>query len=98
MTAVEPLPRRLDATDEDLSRGRGAAHTIAAAILGRDPGPMVTAASMSHYVYLGADVVVKIVDAGGHTRLDREIALAPHLPAGLGAPLLASGRSQVETC
>ncbi len=95
---VEPLPRRLGAADHDLSRGRDAAHAIAAATLGRDPGPMTTAASMSHYVYLGADVAVKLVDAGGHTRLDREIALSPHLPAGLGAPLLASGRFRAETC
>lgn len=59
---------------------------------------MTTAASMSHYTYIGSDVVVKIVDANGHTRLDREIALAPHLPVGMGAPLLASGRSQSGTC
>jgi Phosphotransferase enzyme family len=98
MNAVDPLPRRLDATDEDLSRGRGAAHAIAASILGRDPGSMTTAASMSHYVYIGADVVVKLVDANSHTRLDREIVLAPALPPGLGAPLIASGRFQLETC
>lgn len=97
MNPVAPLPRRLDATEEDLSRGREAAQEIAATILGRDPGPMVTARSMSHYVYLGSDVVVKLVDAGGHTRLDREIALAPHLPAGLGAPLLAGGRHRRAT-
>jgi aminoglycoside phosphotransferase (APT) family kinase protein len=53
---------------------------------------MTTAASMSHYVYIGADVVVKLVDAGGHPRLNREIGLAPHLPSRLGAPLLAGGR------
>lgn len=98
MSPVEALPRRLEATIDDLSRGRDAAHAIAAAILGRNPGPMTTAASMSHYTYIGADVVVKIVDVDGHTRLDREIALAPHLPAGMGAPLLASGRTQSGTC
>ncbi|GAA3431171.1 phosphotransferase family protein [Kutzneria kofuensis] len=65
------------------------ARTIAAAALGRDPGPLTATDSLSHDVYLGADVVVKIAD--GHTRLSREIALAPHLPAGITAPLLASG-------
>ncbi|MEV0650705.1 phosphotransferase [Phytomonospora sp. NPDC050363] len=64
---------------------------IATAILGRDPGPMTTVDSASHEVYLGADVVVKLIDAGRHTRMSREIALAPHLPAGLTAPLLDSG-------
>jgi len=34
---------------------------------------------------------VKIIDAARHTRLDREIALAPCQPGGLTAPLLASG-------
>jgi len=53
---------------------------------------MTAAASMSHYVYLAADIVVKLIDAGGHDRLDMEIALAARLPAGLGAALLASGR------
>jgi hypothetical protein len=95
---TQPLPRRLDATDGDLRRARDAAHAIAAATLGRDPGPMATAASMSHYVYIGADVVVKLVDVGGHHRLDLEVALAPHLPSGLGAPLLSSGRHSQDTC
>jgi hypothetical protein len=97
MSRFEALPRRLEATDDHVSRGRDTAHAIAAAILGRDPGPMTAAASMSHYTYIGSDVVVKIIDANGHTRLDREIALAPHLPVGMGARLLASGRSQSET-
>ncbi len=92
------LPRRLDATDDDLERGRTAARMIAASVLGRDPGPLTTAASMSHYVYLGTDIVVKLVDAAGHSRMDREIALAPLLPAGLGAPLLANGRSRTDAC
>ena len=96
--ARQPLPRRLEATDQDLARARDAAHAVAATALGCDPGPMTLAASMSHYVYIGADVVVKLVDADGHTRLDLEIALAPHLPPGLGAPLLASGRFQNDTC
>jgi hypothetical protein len=67
------------------------ARAIAAAVLGHDHGPMTVAESSSHHVYLGPDVVVKIIDAAGHSRLDREIALAPHLPAGFTAPLLDSG-------
>ncbi|WP_158618952.1 phosphotransferase [Micromonospora sp. M71_S20] len=58
---------------------------------------MTVADSLSHHVYLGADVVVKVIDAGRHSRLDREIALAPHLPAGITAPLLDSGRYELET-
>ena len=58
---------------------------------------MAAAESSSHHVYVGSDAVVKIIDAGRHSRLDREIALVPHLPAGLTAPLLASGRCQLET-
>jgi aminoglycoside phosphotransferase (APT) family kinase protein len=64
--------------------------TIAAAALGRDPGPLTKADSRSNQVYLGADVVVKLNDR--HTRLSREVALTPHLPAGITAPLLASGQ------
>lgn len=67
------------------------ARVIAVATLGRDPGPMTTAASKSQHVYVGPDLVVKIIDVTGHSRLNREIALAPHLPTGLAAPLLASG-------
>jgi aminoglycoside phosphotransferase (APT) family kinase protein len=67
------------------------ARDIAAAVLGLDPGPLSAAESDSHHVFVGPDVVVKLIDAGRHSRLDREIALAPHLPAGLAAPLLASG-------
>jgi aminoglycoside phosphotransferase (APT) family kinase protein len=52
---------------------------------------MVNAASDSHQVYVGSDAVVKVIDAARHSRLDREIALAPFLPAGLTAPLLTSG-------
>jgi aminoglycoside phosphotransferase (APT) family kinase protein len=73
------------------------ARAIAAAALGRDPGPMTVAESSSHHVYVGPDVVVKIIDAAGHSRLDREIALAPHLPAGLTPPLLDSGLWQPGT-
>jgi hypothetical protein len=98
MTDAQPLPRRIEATNEDLDRGREAAHTIAADALGHDPGPLTVAASLSHYVYLGADIVVKLAAATGHNRLNREITLASHLPPGLGAPLLASGHRQVGRC
>jgi Phosphotransferase enzyme family len=64
--------------------------SIAAAALGRDPGPLTKADSLSNQVYLGADVVVKLNDR--HTRLSREVTLTPYLPAGITAPLLASGR------
>jgi Phosphotransferase enzyme family len=74
-----------------LRQAHDAAREIAAAALGRDPGPMTAAESSSHHVYASSDVVVKIIDAAGHSRLGREIALAPHLPTGLTAPLLASG-------
>ncbi|BEL02724.1 hypothetical protein Q0Z83_009150 [Actinoplanes sichuanensis] len=70
---------------------RHPAREIAAAALRRDPGPLTVADSLSHQVFVGADVVVKIIEAGRHPRLEREIALAPHLPAGVTAPLLASG-------
>jgi aminoglycoside phosphotransferase (APT) family kinase protein len=81
----------------DLRYAPDAARAIAAAALGRDPGPMATAESSSHFVYVSPDVVVKIIDAGGHSRLDREIALAPHLPTGLTAPLLGSGLCRLGT-
>jgi Phosphotransferase enzyme family len=69
-----------------------AACSIARAVLGRDPGPIVSAQSDSHDVYMNADVVVKVIGADGHSRLAREIALVPYLPSGLTAPLLSSGR------
>jgi hypothetical protein len=75
-----------------LRQAHDAAREIAAAALGRDPGPMATAESNSHHVFVSPDAVVKIIDAAGHSRLDREITLAPHLPTGLTAPLLGSGR------
>lgn len=74
-----------------LRQAHHVARAIAVATLGHDPGPLAAAVSSSHYVYVGSDVVVKIIDAADHTRLDREIALAPHLPTGLAAPLLDSG-------
>ncbi|WP_326810855.1 hypothetical protein OIE62_25870 [Streptomyces scopuliridis] len=58
---------------------------------------MTTVESSSHHVYVNSDTVVKIIDAAGHSRLDREIALAPHLPTGLTAPLLDSGLHRLGT-
>ncbi len=81
----------------DLRQDPDAARAIAAAALGRDPGPMATAESSSHHVYVSPDAVVKLIDAAGHSRLDREIALAPHLPTGLTAPLLGSGLYRLGT-
>ena len=72
-----------------------AAREIVLAALGHDPGPMAAVESDSHRVFVGTDVVVKVIDADRHSRLNREIALAPHLPAGLTAPLLASGSRQL---
>ncbi|SEQ82032.1 phosphotransferase family protein [Lentzea albida] len=68
------------------------ARAVAEEALGRDPGPLTPVSSRSHQVHVGADVVVKLIAADDHTRLDREIALAPHLPSGITAPLLVSGR------
>lgn len=81
----------------DVRRDHDAARAIAEAALGHDPGPLAAVESRSHHVYVGSDTVVKIIDAGGHTRLNREIALAPHLPAGLAAPLLGSGVHRLGT-
>jgi hypothetical protein len=81
----------------DLRQASDAARAIAVAALGRDPGPMAAAESSSHHVYVGSGVVVKIIDVGGHSRLDREIALAPCLPAGMTAPLLGSGLYRLGT-
>ena len=80
-----------------LRQDRNAAREIAAAALGRDPGPMAAVQSSSHQVYVSSDVVVKIIDAVGHSRLDRETALAPHLPAGLTAPFLGHGLGRLGT-
>ncbi|WP_262282143.1 aminoglycoside phosphotransferase family protein [Micromonospora sp. MA102] len=81
----------------DPRQAHDAARAIAAAALGRDPGPMATIASSSHQVYIGPEIVVKIIGAARHSRLNREIALAPHLPTGLTAPLLDSGLYRLET-
>jgi hypothetical protein len=82
----------------DLRQAQHIARAIAVATLGRDPGPMAPAESLSHHVYVGSDVVVKIIDAGRHARLDREIALAPCLPGGLTAPQLDSGLYSLDGC
>jgi hypothetical protein len=68
------------------------ARSIAEAALGGDPGPLLRAESLSaNQVFLGEDVVVKLIHVDGYSGLHREIALAPMLPAGITAPLLASG-------
>ncbi|MET9534843.1 phosphotransferase [Streptomyces sp. NPDC006649] len=81
----------------ELRHAHDAARAIVVAALGRDPGPMDAVESSSHHVFVGPDIVVKIIDAVGHTRLNREIALAPHLPTGLAAPLLDSGLHRLGT-
>jgi hypothetical protein len=75
----------------DLSRAPHIAREIVMAALGGDPGPMAGVESLSHHVYVGSDVVVKIIDAVGPSRLSREIAVAAQLPKGLSAALLAHG-------
>lgn len=77
--------------------GADAARVIATGALGHDPGPLAAVSSASHQVYVGADVVLKVIGAARHRRLDREIALVPRLPAGITAPLLASGHRRLET-
>jgi hypothetical protein len=68
------------------------ARSIAETALGSDPGPLTRAESMSaNQVFLGEDVVVKIIHVDAYSGLHREIALAPMLPAGITSPLLASG-------
>jgi hypothetical protein len=77
-------------------QARAAARSIADATLGGPAGPMDRLASRSHYVFVSSTLVVKIIDAGDHARLGREIALAVALPSGLAAPVLASGRHVTE--
>ncbi|MEO7000091.1 MAG: phosphotransferase [Terracoccus sp.] len=76
----------------DVEQAQAVARSIVEAALGADPGRMGQVPSASHQVFVGSTVVVKIVDAIEHTRLDREIALALDLPVGLSAPVLAHGR------
>jgi hypothetical protein len=57
---------------------------------------MAKVPSRSHHVFVGSDVVVKVIEADRHSRLDREILLAPHLPPCLTAPLLASGLHRLD--
>ncbi|BCJ27358.1 phosphotransferase family protein [Actinocatenispora sera] len=73
------------------------ARTIAATVLSRDPGPMSAVPSLSHHVFAGSDVVVKVIEGGRHRRLDREVGLVERLPTGLTAPLLASGTERLGT-
>ena len=54
-------------------------------------GPLARAESKSHRVYLGEDVVLKLIEADNHSRLDRELALQAELPSGLSAPVIAAG-------
>lgn len=74
-----------------------AARLIAEAALGWDPGPMTMADSSSHDVFVSAEVAVKIIDSERHSRLDREVALGPHLPPGLTPAVLASGDYRLGT-
>ncbi|MFE2378760.1 phosphotransferase family protein [Streptomyces sp. NPDC059398] len=92
-----PERRLPDSHPPDLRQAHDAARAIGAAALGCDPGPMVIVESSSHHVYVGSGAVVKIIDAAGHTRLDRETVLASQLPAGLTAPLLGSGLHRLGT-
>jgi hypothetical protein len=67
---------------EELVVGLREARALAEATLGCDAGPLIRVESSSHGVFVGEDVVVKIINADGHSRLKREIALAPMLPGG----------------
>jgi len=80
----------------DVEQARAVAHSIAEVTLGAEPGRLDEIDSSSHQVFMGSTVVVKILDAADHTRLDREIAITGDLPAGLSAPVLASGRRTTE--
>ncbi|HWS36896.1 MAG TPA: phosphotransferase [Actinoplanes sp.] len=75
----------------ELNHAHDIARTVATTVLDRDPGPLSAVDSLSHHVFLGPGVVVKVIGAGEHTRIEREIALAPFLPVGISAPLLVSG-------
>jgi len=79
----------------DQTRVPEVARSIAADVTGRDPGPMSLVGSLSLAVYVGTDVVVKIIEAHRHTRLDRETGLAASLPPGVTATLLGSGRRKL---
>lgn len=76
----------------DAEQAIGVARSIAETALGGDPGRIDPVASASHQVFVGSTVVVKIIDATEHARLDREVAVALDLPVGLSAPVLAHGR------
>ena len=77
---------------KDLVIAPDVARAIAEGALSSDPGPLTSAESRSaNQVFVGADVVVKVIHVDARSGLHREIALAPMLPAGITAPLLASG-------
>ena len=58
---------------------------------------MTSVASDSHRVFVGEDVVVKMIENDRHSRLDRELALAPYLPLRLMPPVLASGHYELDS-
>ena len=58
---------------------REMAESIVETELGRHAGPLIPVESQSSRVFVGRDVVVKLAE---HSRLDREIRLAGHLPPG----------------
>jgi hypothetical protein len=84
-------------SDHRTAENPEAAREIVLATLGRDPGPMAAVRSDSHHVYVSPRVVVKIIDADRHSRLDREVVFAPLFPPGLMAPLLTSGLYRLGT-
>lgn len=80
---------------EDLVIEPHVARSIVETALGGDPGPLTRAESMSaNQVFLGENVVVKIIHVDAYSGLHREIALVPMLPAGITAPFLASGEHE----
>ncbi|MEV6300152.1 phosphotransferase [Actinoplanes sp. NPDC051861] len=79
-----------------MTQAQQVARAVATGVLGRDPGPMTRAESISHEVFVGDEAVVKVIGAGEHPRLEREIGLGPFLPAGLTAPLLSSGVHSID--
>ena len=82
-------------TAEEPAVGPDRARGIVESALGRDPGPLTSAPSTSaNQVFIGEDVVVKLVHPTAPSRLHREIALVPMLPPGITAPLLASGEHE----
>ena len=81
----------------DLRQANEAAEAIASRVLRRASGPMIRKESSSHHVYAGAEVVIKLIAAADHRRLDREIVLACDLLVGLSSVLLDSGSFSLES-